>query len=218
MGYTTLALSFFGVEGLPEQLVEVPLETVERAVAWLADHDRVDADAIGIGGVSKGAELALLAASHIPQVRAVVAKSPSAVAFEGLSDDLGKHHRSSWSHRGEPVPFVPITSTAGIGASYGWSRLRHKPWSTTPMYAHALEDAEACDAPRSPSRTSTARLLTSGGHDGAWSSGAMNEMILERRCSHGHTGDVHLHYPDAATRSSPRTRRRRSRGSSWRAA
>jgi dienelactone hydrolase len=198
MGYTTLALSFFGVEGLPAQLVEVPLETVERAIAWLSRHPRVKPDAIGIWGVSKGAELALLAASHIPQVRAVVAKSPSAVAFEGLSDDLGKHHRSSWTYRGEPVPFVPVTFTAGIGASYGWSRLRHKPWSTTPMYAHALEDAEAVRrAAIAVEDIGGPLLLTSGGHDGAWPSGPMSELIIERRRAHGHTDDVHLHYAEA---------------------
>jgi hypothetical protein len=52
-GYVTLALAYFGMEGLPDSLVNIPLETVERAINWLEAHPRVNQDAIGVWALPK---------------------------------------------------------------------------------------------------------------------------------------------------------------------
>jgi uncharacterized protein len=57
-----------------------------------------------IGG-SKGAELALLLASHYPDVKCVVALVPGHCAFPALT--LGAT-TSSWTFQGSEVPFVPM--------------------------------------------------------------------------------------------------------------
>ena len=96
-------------------------------------------DSIGVWGASKGSELALLAASLFGDIKAVVAKSASAYVFEGIGEEMGKVHKSSWTWKGEGVPFVPLEFTMRIGASYGWARMVKRPWSTRPMYGNGLK-------------------------------------------------------------------------------
>ncbi|NLI13980.1 MAG: hypothetical protein GX425_15520 [Peptococcaceae bacterium] len=198
-GYVTLALAYFGMEGLPDTLVEIPLETVERAIHWLEVHPGVDKNAIGVWGASKGAELALLAASHYPQIKAVVAKSPSAVVFEGISDDFGENHKSSWTFKGEPVPFVPIVFTEELAGSYFAAVAKKEPWPTAPMYEYALQNKEAVEkAAIKVEQINGPVLLVSGGLDGAWPSGKLSEMVMKRLKEKGHQfPDVRLHYQDA---------------------
>jgi hypothetical protein len=74
-GFTTLSLAYYNQPGLTRELLDIPVETVERAVAWLRSLPTVDADRIAIVGHSGGCELALLAASLIPEVKAVVARA-----------------------------------------------------------------------------------------------------------------------------------------------
>lgn len=138
-GYVTLALAYFGIDGLPGGLEEIPLETVERGLKWLNSHHRVKPNSIGAWGASKGAELALLAASLFEDIKAVVAKSASAFVFEGIESIGKKVHKSSWTYKGKSVAFVPLEFNMRIGASYGWARLRKNPWPTRPMYSYAVK-------------------------------------------------------------------------------
>ena len=92
--------------GLPDELIEVSIEPIERAVAYLRQRGF---DRVGIYGISKGGELALLAASLMPQITCVVAISPLACAMPGITGNKslagkGLSDRSSWTWRGEPVP------------------------------------------------------------------------------------------------------------------
>jgi hypothetical protein len=84
-GYATLALAYFGIEELPEELIEIPLETFDAGLDWFAAQDAVDAERVAMMGASKGAEAALLVASRRPEVRAVVAYMPSNVVWQGIS-------------------------------------------------------------------------------------------------------------------------------------
>jgi len=189
-GYVTFALAYFGMEGLPDELQEIPVETVERGVQWLKSHPRVGADSIGVWGASKGAELALLSASLIPDIKAVVAKSPSAFAFEAIGGSMGKVHKSSWSYRNKSIPFVPVGFTFRIGASYMWARMRKKPWPTRIMYASAIKQAKDPEAAAIKVELINGPVLvTGGGGDGVWPSDEMARMIVERLKSKGHSHD-----------------------------
>jgi dienelactone hydrolase len=98
-GFACFGLGYFGVAGLKPALAEIPVELVERAVDWLARNPRVSPGGVCLFGVSKGAELALLAASLLPdKVRAVVAVVPSSVVFAGVDFTGGDGmSRSSWT-------------------------------------------------------------------------------------------------------------------------
>lgn len=198
-GYVTFALAYFGVDGLPGELEEIPVETVERGLHWLKSHPRVKADSIGAWGASKGAELALLAASLLSDIKAVVAKSASAFVFEGIGEGMGRVHRSSWTYRGESVPFVPLGFNMRIVASYRWARLRKSPWSTRPMYSYAVKRAKDLEAAAiKVENINGPVLVTGGGKDGVWPSDEMARMIVNRLKSKGHPhDDVSLTYANA---------------------
>jgi hypothetical protein len=65
-GFAALTLAWFAYPGLPEELVEIPLEYFDRAVAWMQAHPQVRTGRLGLMGGSKGGELAPLVASGIP--------------------------------------------------------------------------------------------------------------------------------------------------------
>jgi hypothetical protein len=105
-GLSVLALGYFGVPGQPKSLERVPLETFDRALAWLRVRPEVDPQRISVFGMSKGAEAALLVATRHPELRAVVAGSPSSVVWPGVN----RHSldpASSWSADGRSLPVLP---------------------------------------------------------------------------------------------------------------
>jgi dienelactone hydrolase len=113
-GFAALTLAYFNYADLPAELVEIPLEYFHRAAAWLKRRPEVRADRIGLAGGSKGGELALLLASHYDDFQAVVAWSPGAHSWEGLSQKyFAPDYRpvASWSLGGKPLPFVSFKVT-----------------------------------------------------------------------------------------------------------
>ena len=198
-GFVSFALAYFGMEGLPEELEEIPVETVGRALEWLAAHPRVNGEAIGAWGASKGAELALLSGSLYPAIKAVVAKSASAYVFESIGETMGKVHKSSWTYRGEPLPFVPLQFNFRLGMSYFWSRTSHKPWPTRPMYAYAIKKApDLKSATIKVEDINGPVLVTGGGADGVWPSDEMAKAIGKGLASQDRKfEDVVLTYADA---------------------
>ena len=108
-GFAALTLAYFGFPSLPDELVEIPLECVERAAAWMKAQPKVKAERLGLVGGSKGGEMALLAASRSRNFNAVVALTPAAHAWEGhtlrfFSPDY--QPVSSWSLGGQPLPYI----------------------------------------------------------------------------------------------------------------
>jgi dienelactone hydrolase len=190
-GFACLALSYFGEEPLPRNLVEIPIDYVESAIGWLTERPETRDTTIGVIGSSKGAELALLVASLLPAaVGAVVAFAPSAVAFGGISFRASGRRRSSWSFRGIPLPFVPYAFRPAL-CLQGVSFAR--------MYAAGLDQTIAIDAATIPvERAQAPVMLISGGRDRMWPSSRMAEMIKARMGEYGSRNDVvHLDFPDA---------------------
>src|SRR5437763_1684078 len=68
LGYASLALAYFAMDGLPRDLVEIPLEYFKRAIDWLRAHPAVDGERIAIVGSSRGGEAALLVAATYPEI------------------------------------------------------------------------------------------------------------------------------------------------------
>jgi len=86
-GYVTLAVAYFGMEGVPATLQDVPLEIFDQAIDRIRRSPRVDPHRIGLIGGSKGAEAALLVASRHPELKAVIAAFPSSVVWPGIGED-----------------------------------------------------------------------------------------------------------------------------------
>lgn len=188
-GFTALAIRYFGdPEGLPDELVEVPVEIVGRAIAWLRDHSAVEGDAVGLGGVSRGGELALLAGAEYDDVGAVVSWSGSGLAFQGI---LQGPTRSSWTIDGEPVPFVEYVD-ADLSES--------QPWELTPLFRRSIDaasDAELAEATISAEGIDGPVLLLSGGDDRLWPAADLHRFAVERAEARGHESVDHRVYDGA---------------------
>jgi len=190
-----LAAAYFGVEPLPSALCEIPVETVAAAGQWLRDRPDVRGGHVGLVGGSKGAELALLAATTYPKLFGPVAAiAPQCVAWFGVDltgEVADASARSSWTLEGQPVPFVP--PVPGVDFERTERGLR-----SVGIYAAALEQADAVAAAVIPvERAAGPLLLLSGGDDGACPSTLMARMIVERMQAHSRSADVrHLDFPE----------------------
>lgn len=112
-GFSVLALAYFGIEHLPERLVEIPLEYVKTAIDWFLERPEVNNDWLGIHGTSKGSELALLSGCYFSEIKSVVSLNGSSIALSGIvpwSDE--ETLPPSWIYKGEAIPYAsPINPT-----------------------------------------------------------------------------------------------------------
>ncbi|NUT49440.1 MAG: hypothetical protein HOV94_19340 [Saccharothrix sp.] len=109
-GFAALTLAHFGAPGVPEDLVEIPLEYFGTALDWLGAR----AGALGVIGGSRGGELALLVGATFPQVKAVVSVVGSGVVTQCIGPGtrlLRKldHEAASWTWQGRPLPYLPYS-------------------------------------------------------------------------------------------------------------
>lgn len=105
-GYALLALGYFGTPNSPEMLDRISLDGVHAAILEAAQDPRIDSRCIALVGGSRGAELALLLASHYPDIDAVVAIVPGSAVFPALTEAMTT---PGFSLHGKPLPFVPMT-------------------------------------------------------------------------------------------------------------
>lgn len=180
-GLAALAIRWFGGPGQPPGVCEVPLETFTAAVDLLR---RNGARRVGVLGVSKGAEAALLTAVHDPRVDVAVALSPTSLVWCNVGpghDGTAHPYRSSWTWRGRPLPFVPLddswTPAEPDGAPVavrGWYERSER------TFAHLLPPAEI---PVAAARAEL--LLVAGGDDAMWPSLPFAERLARRRHAAG---------------------------------
>ncbi|MFC4505374.1 MULTISPECIES: acyl-CoA thioester hydrolase/BAAT C-terminal domain-containing protein [Streptomyces] len=182
-GIVALSIRWFGGQGQPPGICEIPLETFTAAV------DRLTASGarrIGILGASKGAEAALLTAVHDSRVDVVVALSPTSRVWCNVGpgrDGEQRPYRSSWTWQGQPLPFVPMDDSwtpadpgSGPVAIRGWYELSER------SFAHLLSRAEI-----PVDRARADLMLVAGGDDAMWPSLRFAEQLAERRRSAGAT-------------------------------
>jgi hypothetical protein len=173
-GARAVALRWFGGAAQPPGICEVPLETFVAALDWLSEHG---ARRIGIVGQSKGAEAALLVACRDPRVTSVVGISPSSVAWANVGPGVDGHahpYRSSWTWRGEPLPFVPYDESWEPG---------EEPVAFRSLYEASLLAFPAARAAAAiPVEQCEAELLlVAGGNDAMWPSDAFAAELAGRR-------------------------------------
>jgi len=110
-GFSVLVLGFYMWKGMSKELRRIPVEYVENAVKWLKTEKQIEM--IGVTGISTGAGYALLSASLIPDISAVMVASPYDYVMEACKPPK-KHDRkmlhwneSVYTFRGEDIPFTP---------------------------------------------------------------------------------------------------------------
>jgi len=190
-GYAALGLAYFGLEHLPAQLEEIPLQYFKSAIEWMRSQPSVESSKIGLLGTSKGGEAALLVGATYREVRAVVAYSPSHVVFQSINvwSDASAS-RSSWMLDGKPVPFVPFRIDNDCIDQYGFY---------LGLYLGSLQDRQAVERAVIPAeRINGPILLASGKDDAIWPSSMMCERVMERLKQHHFTSSFqHFSYDGA---------------------
>lgn len=190
-GYAVLGLPYRSpdrglgqaIPGLPSLFSEIPVDRLEEVHRWAMGDTRVDSERIGLWGFSKGAEFAIIAASHFPWLDAVAAIAPSDVVWEGFgSGSVERTGTSSFLLNGKPLPFVPY-GAAGRGRNVKELGRRQFP--------------ERAAAARIPIEQYHGLLLVAGGErDKTTDSAGMSQAIAERRAEHGRQ-TVSLIFEDA---------------------
>jgi dienelactone hydrolase len=181
-GFAALTLAYFKYPNLPPELVEIPLEYFDRAAAWMKAQPQVKPGCLGLAGGSKGGELALILASRSNDYQAVVAWTPAAHAWEGMTMRFfapDYQPVSSWSVGGKPLPFIPFGATPEEKAQEMKGELK----SFVPMHKKALARADQAtlDAAEIPAeRIKAPLLLITGTDDQTWPSGEFCAAIVDK--------------------------------------
>jgi esterase/lipase len=102
IGITSISLAYWKGKGLPNEIVSVPIESVENAVHYLKTQGF---EKIGVCGISKGGELALLSGSLLNEINGVIAISPIHVACIGFKG-MKEVDKSCWSYKGQDIPYT----------------------------------------------------------------------------------------------------------------
>lgn len=173
-GHIGLSLKYFGEEGLPDKIEEIPLEYFERAIDWLRTQPEVDSSKVLIMGSGRDAELAVLLASVYPhKIHGVIGYCPGSVhwsntVFPWNSDEI----KPTWTLNGQPIPFISMEKIKGgnedtiDGLAYWNSGL-----DDTLQVNNSAIQVEKISGPI---------LLLTPTDDQLWPSHRMSEMIVSR--------------------------------------
>jgi len=176
-GFNVLSLAYFNAPGLPTSLEEIPLEYFEKTFSWLARQKEVYPNEYALIGASKGAEIALLLGSRYKQIKVVIGLSPSSVIWQGIPFirfSIGMNPKSSWSHEGEGLPYVPSSLSAKDWVALLILRLRK-------IAERDLENAIQLTETTIPvEKTEGNILLVSASKDQVWPSTFMGNQITKR--------------------------------------
>jgi hypothetical protein len=203
-GFAALAFAYLGVDPLPRELVEIPLEYFAEAIDWLKAQPAVDAERIAVMGNSKGGELALLLGATYPEdVKAVVGYAPSAIVWQGTPSDRWTYRlypRSSWSLGGEPLRFVRFASPLPSDTPQMMEYFLGEPTAIGHIfYERAFKDRiDVAAASIAVEKINGLVLVISGTDDQMWPSTRFCEMVIERLEANDHPFPYeHLRYEGA---------------------
>lgn len=168
-GYAFMALEYFGGPETPDVLDRISIDAIHDAIVEVSKNEKINKNKIAIIGGSKGAELALLLASHYPDINCVVAMTPAFASFPALTMMAST---SSWTYKNQEVTFVPV------------------PWSATgdlmsrdlrSAFSKMLEDTVAVEAAKIEIENINGPILfVSATKDEMWPSTEMAEVMMKR--------------------------------------
>lgn len=178
-GLTTLAIAYVGAEGLPDKFVNVPIDTLEAAAKRL--HD-MGYEKVGLWGISKGAELALLAGSLLPGlVNAVISVAPMSTVCQGFAKERGIVFKpeSSWSFHGKALPYTPFEQEKFPMGHILWKSIQIRDITMCDLYEPVIRHPNPDAVIRVENITGPV-LLISSKMDNMWPSELAAKKIMER--------------------------------------
>lgn len=188
-GYATLALKYFDASGLPESLEAIEIEYFDRAIEWLTGRANVHEGGIGLVGISRGVEAALLTAAGYDGPATVVGYSGGGAVRQGVTGvpPTAFVSRPAWTRNGTPVaPTGAIEAVFDAVDEVSQDRCTVESLPGTvrervseAVLARVLVRVEEIDGPV---------LLLAGGDDHQWPSAPMSALTISRlrRREHPH--------------------------------
>ncbi len=168
-GYAILAIGYFNAEGTPRNLDRISLDAISDTIMNIAKNPKIDESNIALIGGSRGGELVLNLASRFDHFNAVIAMSTSNVSFPAITWSA---NTSSWTYKGQEVPYVPAPLKTISPALKGDLFTAHK---------MMLEDKEASKkAEIEVENINGAILLLSGKNDDQWPALEMSDELIQR--------------------------------------
>ena len=79
-GYAALSVAYAAFDDLPKQLSEFDMSYFAEAYEFLAQHECVDGERVGVTGSCLGGTLALAMSREVPKIKAVAVVSPEPIA------------------------------------------------------------------------------------------------------------------------------------------
>jgi dienelactone hydrolase len=180
-GYATLALQYIDRPGLPDSLREVPLEYFDRAVRWLTGRSEIRDGRIGLVGISRGVEAALLTAVSREQPTTVIGYSGGGVIGYGAVGVPPRAFTSqpAWTRNGRP-----IARSASIEAVFdvldGVAMSGCGVESLSKMVRSRTSETDLRDALIPVEEVNGPVLLFAGGDDRQWPSVAASALTIDR--------------------------------------
>ncbi|MDE5416343.1 acyl-CoA thioester hydrolase/BAAT C-terminal domain-containing protein [Alkalihalobacterium chitinilyticum] len=197
-GYVVLALPYFGVEGVPKDLENIPLEYFEKATIWLQEHPKTNGE-ISLIGYSRGGELALLLGATFDYYKSIIAGAPSAYVTAGMKNGIFAPV-TAWVYNQQPFPQVKFTYRFSTMVSMFKNWALKKPISYLSIWDRTLENKEGLQEARIPTEAIKVPVMfISGGDDQLWPSKRyVNIMEEELKKSNNRSGrNRYLYYEDA---------------------
>ncbi|OPC77638.1 hypothetical protein B4N89_42895 [Embleya scabrispora] len=195
-GATAMSIRWFGGPGQPSGIREVALETFVAAIALLRERG---SERVGVLGVSKGAEAALLVSTVSDCADAVIALAPTSVVWAAVGSGRNRRERpcrSGWTWQGRPLPFVPYDE------SWQPTEPEGAPVSVLGWYERSLAaHPDRLAAATIPvDRTTADLVLIAGGADRMWPSTRFAHELADRYAATGREAAL-ISRPDAGHRT-----------------
>lgn len=200
-GFAVLALAYFGIGELHEQLMHIPLEYFYKAIEWLQKRDDVASEKLAFIGTSRGGELALLCGSFFPEIKAVVGIVPSSVVVRGIGAAPEDQIPYAWTWRGKGLPYLNTLPPSDIREEIVRQRKAGEQVRLRDSFLSQLQlaDEETIEKVAIPVHNIQGNvLIISGGDDQMWPSTVYGERIIRHLERYNHPHEyLHLNYPHA---------------------
>lgn len=183
-GISSLAVAYWKTKNTSQTLALIPIEIIQSAVLWLKENGY---SRVGIYGVSKGAELALVSASLIPQIQYVIAVSPACCVFEGIAKPKYSN-TSSWTWGGKPLPYA---SFKNISVNMIKNVIKNREFGFKKQYIEVLTANKNEENIIKVENINGPILLLSVKEDAQWPSAQMGKMICDRLSDKGFAFPFH---------------------------
>ncbi len=178
-GVSVLAFAYVNETDLPKAFVRIPIDMLEAAAKRMHTYGYRK---IAVWGISKGAELELVAASLLPGlIHGVIAVSPMSIVNQGFSMENGVELKmgSSWTFHGRELPYTSYGVSKFPMGRFIWNCLKSLDVTMYDLYEPSMTHPDEKSIIKVENIQGPILLLSSK-MDRMWPSELACEQMMER--------------------------------------